>query len=114
MVLKVRCLLFHPASKTLILYTPPKENLAPGQNTWDVEHGKYTESDQKSNQKIIELIKQNSMITINELMEKTGLSESGVKKIIRNLKAHNIIRRVGADKGGHWKIIIENGCFTVF
>ncbi len=62
-------------------------------------------SNQKSNQKIIELIKQNSKITINELMERTGLSESGVKKIIRNLKSNNIIRRVGADKGGYWEVL---------
>ena len=40
------------------------------------------ESNQKSNQKILEAISKNSVITIKELQELTGLSESGVKKMI--------------------------------
>ena len=71
--------------------------------------GLETESNQKSNQKsdqkILEAISKNSVITIKELQELTGLSESGVKKIIRNLRADNQIRRVGPDKGGHWEIV---------
>ena len=67
--------------------------------------GLKTESNQKSDQKILEAISKNSVITIKELQELTGLSESGVKKIIRNLRADNQIRRVGPDKGGHWEIV---------
>ena len=65
-------------------------------------------SDQKSNQKILEAISKKSVITIKELQELTGLSESGVKKIIRNLRADNQIRRVGPDKGGHWEIVVPS------
>ena len=43
------------------------------------------ESNQKSNQKIIAAMRRNHSITIKELQEETGLSESGVKKIIRQL-----------------------------
>ena len=63
------------------------------------------ESNQKSNQKILEAIAKNSEITIKELQEMTGLSESGVKKILRNLRAIGRIRRVGPDKGGHWELV---------
>ncbi len=65
-------------------------------------------SDQKSNyksdQKVLALMKENSKITIYELMEKLSMSESGIKKIIKKLKDENIISRVGSLKSGHWKI----------
>jgi Fic family protein len=65
-------------------------------------------SNQKSNQKIIMLIKKNSLITIRELCEKTKLSESGVKKVIKKLKDEKRLKRVGGLKGGHWEVIDEN------
>ena len=61
-------------------------------------------SNQKSNQKILQLIKANNKITIKQLSEKTKLSESGVKKVIRKLKDNSLLVRVGSLKGGHWKI----------
>ena len=61
-------------------------------------------SDQKSDQKILSALRRNPFMTIRELQGVTGLSESGVKKIIRQLKAEGLIRRVGGDKGGHWEI----------
>lgn len=64
-----------------------------------------SKSNQKSNQKIIEALKENSKITIRELQEVTGLSESGVKKIIRQLRQNNLIKRVGGNKGGYWEVL---------
>ena len=65
-------------------------------------------SDQKSNyksdQKVLALMKENSKITIHELMEKLSMSESGVKKVIKKLKDENIISRVGSLKSGYWEI----------
>ncbi|MGE0051312.1 MAG: HTH domain-containing protein [Arcobacter sp.] len=65
-------------------------------------------SDQKSNyksdQKVLLLMKENSKITIYELMEKLSMSESGIKKVIKKLKDENIISRVGSLKSGHWEI----------
>ena len=65
-------------------------------------------SDQKSNyksdQKVLTLMKENSKITIYELMEKLSMSESGIKKVIKKLKDENIISRVGSLKSGHWEI----------
>ena len=65
------------------------------------------ESDQKSDQKILEAIQSNPTITIKELQEYCGLSESGVKKIIRGLRASNLLRRIGPDKGGHWEVLAK-------
>ena len=62
-------------------------------------------SKQKSNQKIVAAMQQKSLITIRELQDITGLSESGVKKIIRQLCADGIIQREGGAKGGHWKVL---------
>lgn len=58
------------------------------------------ESNQKSNQKIISSMQENPMVTIRELQAITGLSESGVKKIIRQLKDEGILSRKGSDKTG--------------
>ena len=62
-------------------------------------------SNRKSNQKIVAAMQQNPSVTINELQDITGLSESGVKKIIRQLRADGIIQREGGAKGGYWKVL---------
>ena len=58
----------------------------------------------KSNQKILMAMRENPNITIKELQEITGLSESGVKKNIRQMREGGIVSRVGGAKGGHWLI----------
>lgn len=66
------------------------------------------ESDQKSNlksdQKIIQAMMQDSSVSIRELQDIVGLSESGVKKVIRQLREKGIIKRIGGAKGGHWEV----------
>ncbi len=62
-------------------------------------------SNHKSNQKILAAMKQNPLVTIKELQTITGLSESGVKKVIRKLRADGAIQRIGGAKGGHWEVI---------
>ncbi|MBD5256835.1 MAG: hypothetical protein HDS50_04270 [Bacteroides sp.] len=37
----------------------------------------------------------------------TLLSESGVKKIIANLKSSGWIVRNGSDRSGYWEVLIE-------
>ena len=49
-------------------------------------------------------MKQNPSVTIKELQDITGLSESGVKKVIRQLRADGFIQRIGGAKGGHWEV----------
>lgn len=62
------------------------------------------QSNYKSDQKVLALMKGNSKITIYELMEKLSMSESGIKKVIKKLKDENIISRVGSLKSGYWEV----------
>ena len=59
---------------------------------------------QKSNQKLLDAISKNQGITIRELQDLLGMSESGVKKIIRKYRESGTLIRVGGAKGGHWEI----------
>jgi len=60
---------------------------------------------EKTVEKIISLIKENVKITQEELSVKTGLTRRGVEWNLQQLKEKGILKRVGPDKGGHWKII---------
>lgn len=61
--------------------------------------------------KLLSAMCENPFVTQQQLMQITGLSRRGVEWQLKHLKEKNIIRRVGADKGGHWEIIqaTENG-----
>jgi len=60
---------------------------------------------QKGIQKTLDLVKQNSLITIAELAQQTGLSEPGIKKHLRKLQEQCLLKRIGPDKGGHWEAV---------
>lgn len=62
-------------------------------------------SNQKSNQKILAAMQENPAVTIRELQEIVGLSESGVKKIIKQLRTEGVIKREGGAKGGRWRVM---------
>ena len=61
---------------------------------------------QKTTQKIIELIKDNQTISIEEMADKCGLTRDGIKYQIRKLKQAGHLRRIGPDKGGHWEVLM--------
>jgi len=54
---------------------------------------------------IVELIKNNEKITIPEIAKKVNVNEKTIKRDIMKLKKEGKLKRVGPDKGGHWKII---------
>ena len=58
----------------------------------------------KSETTILELLGENPHYTRIQLAEKSGLSESGVKKIINRMKSEGWIERVGSNKTGYWVI----------
>lgn len=66
---------------------------------------KSSQKNQKSSQKIIEMLRNDAKITTQEIAERMGISRRAVAKTIAKLKADGIIRRVGPDKGGFWEII---------
>ena len=53
---------------------------------------------------ILQLLKENGRLTRKDLSEKTGLSDSGIKKIINSLREEGFIKRIGANKNGYWKV----------
>lgn len=59
----------------------------------------------KSDQKILDLIMQDNKITIMQICQQLGMSESGVKKVIKKLKDENRVQRVGSLKGGCWEVL---------
>ncbi len=64
-------------------------------------------SKEKSKEKILQSIANNPYITTAELFNIIGLSISGIEKNLRQLKEQNKIKRIGADKGGHWEVIMD-------
>ena len=53
---------------------------------------------------ILHLINENSQISITDIAKKIERGLTATKERISKLKAKGLIERVGADKGGYWKI----------
>jgi len=53
---------------------------------------------------IIDLIKNNTEISMLELSKQLNVNHKTIKRDIEKLKAKGLIERIGADKGGYWKI----------
>ena len=72
---------------------------------------KFTENEnvqEKDRTKIIlELLRTNNQISIRELAEQLQVTTKTIQRDLDKLKSQNIIRRICADKGGHWQIIIS-------
>ena len=64
-----------------------------------------TKTGTKIRDKILKIIEKEPSITIKKIMFISGLSKNGVMYHIDSLKADEIIKRVGGNKGGHWEII---------
>jgi ATP-dependent DNA helicase RecG len=60
---------------------------------------------QKTPQKLLDLIAQDPGVTRQSLAEALGITSDGVKYHLRKLQEAGRLRRVGPDKGGHWKVI---------
>ena len=54
---------------------------------------------------ILSLLKENPSISYEELASKTGKSRVTISRKLSQLKRNNLIRRVGADKNGHWEVV---------
>ncbi len=78
----------------------------------DMQIGKRPENAQKTPrkhsenaQKILEALAQNSFASRQELARTLGMTVDRVKWNINKLRDAGVLRRVGADKGGHWEIV---------
>ena len=64
-----------------------------------------TENLTKSQKIIINEIKKNQRITSEELSNIVGITADNVRVNLSKLKSKGLIERVGADKGGYWRVI---------
>ena len=58
----------------------------------------------KTPEQILEAMKSNAEITVQELAALLGKSESAIHRAIRKLRDAGQIERIGGDKGGHWEM----------
>lgn len=54
---------------------------------------------------VIEIIKKNANVTIEELISMTGFSRPTITRAISTLKQKGVLERVGAKKNGKWKVL---------
>ena len=54
---------------------------------------------------ILEIIAKNRFVTIPELSKLLGISTTAVENNLAKLKMKNILKRIGPDKGGYWKVV---------
>jgi len=62
-----------------------------------------TETENKENE-IIDLINKNNYISTTEIAEKLSVSRMTIHRYLEKLKSKGLIGRVGADKGGYWRV----------
>ena len=58
--------------------------------------------------KILEMMIKDPTISKQQISESLGISSTAVDKNIDVLKKKGLLKRVGPDKGGHWKVIKSN------
>ena len=54
---------------------------------------------------LINLLKENPSYTYDDLAEKISRTRETVRVNLRKLEGLGVIKRVGADKNGHWEIV---------
>ncbi len=59
----------------------------------------------ENEKKILILISNNPLITINELAKRVNISTTAIENNIKKLKSKKLLIRIGPAKGGHWEIL---------
>ncbi len=59
----------------------------------------------KTQAELINLLKENPSYTYDDLAEKINRTRETVRVNLRKLEGLGIIKRIGADKNGHWEIV---------
>ena len=62
-------------------------------------------SSEKTRDRIVCKMKENPSVTINELATMLSISDRAVSKHLKKLQEEGVIKRVGADRGGFWKVL---------
>ena len=59
----------------------------------------------ENEQRVVNILKENGKITLEEVSLRIGKSLRTVKSIIKGLTIKNLIERVGSKKSGYWKVL---------
>ena len=65
---------------------------------------KEESTQEKTRDKIIELLKANPMYTRQDLMQELNKADATIKKHLERLKRDGKLKRVGSTKAGHWEV----------
>ena len=60
---------------------------------------------EKTSVQIVEIMKNTPNVTLQEIAEKVNRSKRAVEMQVKKLREQGIIKRVGADKNGHWEVL---------
>lgn len=83
----------------------PQNNLGSTEESIQKSIQKSIQNLGRTDSEIVRRMKDAPSITTSHLAEEMGMSRIGIQKAIARLKANDIIRRVGPDKGGHWEVL---------
>jgi predicted HTH transcriptional regulator len=68
-------------------------------------HSKVTVNLTEVQQNIVNAIKQNQFVSQTEIAKELSLARETVNRNMKKLQEKGIIKRIGADKNGHWEVI---------
>lgn len=88
----------------VIFYRDPEYSLKGkiGRKDWEKKLG---EKVGRNAQKILNLMINKDDITIGNLSDELNISTTAVENNIKKLQEKGLLKRIGSDKGGHWKVI---------
>jgi Fic family protein len=73
----------------------------------DLKGGKkkvVSKGGKKTAERLVEMMRKNPKVTLAEMGAELGISRSAIQKHILRLKDAQLVRRIGPDKGGVWKV----------
>ena len=70
-----------------------------------VQNTKSFGVNEKTSVQIVEIMKNTPNVTLQEIAEKVNRSKRAVEMQVKKLREQGIIKRVGADKNGHWEVL---------
>jgi len=87
-----------------VSYTEQKTNTDVTEKGTEKVGEKVGEKLTENQQKILTIIAEKSRISASELAVIVGISKRKIEENISKLKSKGLLERVGADKGGYWKV----------
>lgn len=63
----------------------------------------------KTSEKIVAALAVNRFMTIAELATSVGVTTRSIERNLQKLQDKGRLRRIGADKGGHWEVVNRHG-----